>query len=298
MSDLTLTNQSDYNQISEAMGMTHDVKEKKKGSTLARMKIDHKGIVGETQVKGKTKKIEIVDAGSYRLELSDGMEIFQTDPKIRLFNQKFSYKKFIKGSGDVKNRYVKTLMANDLKSDLKDTDGGFNCGKTSGWIEDFASLPEDMKKLIKSIKRVRVLFGLVTFDKPVDNQGLDVDPQENIPFLWEIDNRDAFKIMGTPIGQMAKQNRILPQHFLQLNTEERSIPNGITYYLPTVELLPDVLELTKEDQQTFADFNLWIKNFNDWVDSEHEKAFENKDVDSDTKEIVDEFVDIEEPAAA
>ena len=44
---------------------------------------------------------------------------------------------------------------------MKDNDGGFNCGKPSGWIEDFSSLPETMKELIRSIKRVRVLFGTV-----------------------------------------------------------------------------------------------------------------------------------------
>ena len=34
-----------------------------------------------------------------------------------------------------------------LNSDMKDNDGGFNCGKPAGWIEDFAALPDTMKDL-------------------------------------------------------------------------------------------------------------------------------------------------------
>ena len=296
MSDFTLTNQNNFNQLAEAMGMSADIAVKKQGSTLARLKIDHAGVLGETVIKGKTKKVEVVDAGSYVLQLVDGDKIYQTNPKIRLFNQKFMYKKFVQGNGDTKNRYVKTVMANDLKSDLRDTDGGFNCGKSSGWIDDYQSLPQATKDLIKSIKRVRVLFGEVTFDNPVDEKGLDVDPQKAIPFIYEIDNRDAFKIMGTPIGQMAKQNRILPKHFLQLGTEEKTIPTGVKYYLPTVELVPEVIELEiPKDQETFANFIEWIKNYNDWVIGTHEDIIKGK-ADKDVKNVIDEFVDIDEAA--
>ena len=101
--------------------------------------------------------------------------------------------------------------------------------------------------------------------------------------------------MGTPIGQMAKQNRILPQHFLQLGTEERTIPTGAKYYLPTVELVPKVIELETKDQETFADFNEWLKNYNDWVIGTHEDIIKGK-ADKDVKNVVDEFVDIEEAA--
>ena len=38
MSDLTLTNQNNFNQLAEAMGMSADIAVKKQGSTLARLK--------------------------------------------------------------------------------------------------------------------------------------------------------------------------------------------------------------------------------------------------------------------
>ena len=68
------------------------------------------------------------------------------------------YKKFIKGNEQYANRYVKTVMANDLNSDMKDNDGGFNCGKPAGSSKTWAALPDSMKDLIKSIKRVRAML--------------------------------------------------------------------------------------------------------------------------------------------
>ena len=57
------------------------------------------------------------------------------------------------GTGDKSNRYVKTIMGDNLNIDLKDNDGGFNCGKPSGWIKDFKALPEKMQDLIRQIKK-------------------------------------------------------------------------------------------------------------------------------------------------
>ena len=98
------------------------------------------------------------------------------------------YKRFVKGVGDVKNAFIKTVMADTLKIDLKDTSGNFNCGKPAGYIEDFKALPEDMQNLIRQIKRVRVVFGTVGMANPIDVRGEPVEIDE-IPFIWEVDNR-------------------------------------------------------------------------------------------------------------
>ena len=52
-------------------------------------------------------------------------------------------------------------MHDDLNVDLKDNDGGFNCGKPAGYIQDYNALSQDKKDLIKQIKRVRVVLGTV-----------------------------------------------------------------------------------------------------------------------------------------
>ena len=280
---VTLSNNKDqFNTLAQAMGMGADmVVSKKQKSNLARLKIDHFGVDGETTIKGKKKTIKAVEPGCFSLELPDGDKIYQTNPKIRLFQQKFMYKRYINGNGDNKGMFIKTIMAN-----------GVNCGKPSGWIEDYDSLPDSQKQLIKSIKRVRVLFGLVTFDDAIDNEGLDVDSQESIPFIYEVDNRDAFKTMGVPIGQMAKQNRILPQHYIELGTEERSIPTGAKYFVPSVQLLPNIIELKDEDQNIFTDFADWIENYNSWVSTSNQEAVDVKRKQQNDK-VVDEFVDID-----
>jgi len=291
------TDKGNFNQLATAMGMTADMDTKKTKSNLARIKIDHSGIDGETEIKGKKKTIKVVDPGMYSLELPDGDKIYQEDPKIRLFQQKFMYKRYIMANGDSKGTFVKTIMANDLKSDLIDNIGGVNCGKPSGWIEDYQALPESQKNLIKSIKRVRVLFGLATFDNAVDNQGLDIDPQEGVPFIYEVDNREAFKTMGTPIAQMAKQSRLLPQHQIKLGTDERQIASGNKYYVPSVELLPNLIEITEDDQTTFKSFTDWIENYNTWVSTNHQESIDAKK-QQDNDALVNEFVEIDEIGSA
>lgn len=296
---VNLKDTNNFNQLAEAMGMGADMEKKKGGSTLARLKINHTGVMGETTVKGKVKRVEVVDAGSYVLQMpEDDRKIFSTTATIRLFQQKFMYKRYIT-QDDGKGMFVKTIMANDLKSDLIDNTGGANCGKPSGWIEDYKSLPDETKNLLKSIKRVRVLFGEVTMHNPVDESGNEIDKvKENfssVPFIWEVDNRDAFKTFAAPIAQMAKKNHLLPQHDIDIETEEKTIPTGAKYYLPTVKLAPVEIDLKEEDEVTFTNFNEWIKNYNTYIRTAHTDALKNKS-DDETKEVVDEFVDIEEAA--
>lgn len=294
MSNLALVDsQANFGALAAAMGMQAD-QSKEKSSVLPRLRIDHSGVMGEEEVKGKKRKVEVVPAGLYKLDVPEKETLYSGDVKIRLFNQRFMYKRFIKTAE--KGRFVKTIMALDLKGDLRDNEGGFNCGKPSGWIEDYKSLPSDMQALIKSIKRVRVLFGIVEMAGVVNAQG-EERPDLSMPFIWEVDNKDAFKTLGAPIAQMAKQNRLLPQHWIKLTTEEKSLPNGESYFLPLSTLdLSSSIPLVEADQKTFADFNVWIDNYNDYIIKQfNESRTEGNDVDED---LVDEFVDVEVKDAA
>ena len=77
------TDKGSFNQLATAMGMTADMDTKKTKSNLARLKIDHSGIDGETEIKGKKKTIKVVDPGMYSLELPDGDKIYQEDRRER-----------------------------------------------------------------------------------------------------------------------------------------------------------------------------------------------------------------------
>lgn len=293
MSQLTTLNSSNFAAMAAAMGMSADVKKTKKANTLARLKIDHSGVMGEEEVKGKTRKVQVVDAGMFVLQRPEQPNVYCAAPVVRLFNQRFMYKRYVKGVAGQKDRFIKTIMSTDINTDLRDNEGGFNCGKPSGWIEDYKSLPEDMKNLLKSIKRVRVLFGEVTFPSAVNDKGEEVEGVVSVPFIWEVDNKDAFKEMGAPIAQMAKQNRILPQHSIVLGAEEQTLPTGASYYLPTATLdLSTTIDLTDKDQVLFADFNAWIDNYNEYIVKEFNDNAKSQP-DAELAEIVEEFIEVE-----
>ena len=290
--DISTLNTSNFAELAQAMGMEADTQTKKQTSTLARLKIEHDPIMGEIEHKGKKTKVEVIEAGKYCLTLSDGTtKLYDTNPSIRVFTQKFMYKKYVKGKGpNGKDTYIKTEMANNWKGDHRDTAGGFNCGKPSGWIDDYNSIPQEQKELIKSVKRVRVFFGLITLTAPVNNKGESTKTvTRDVPFIYEIDNKEAFKIMGGPISEMLKQKYLFPQKFLKLGTQERSIASGKKYFVPSVELESGVVDLKNpEDTDTYKDFNEWISRYNTWVANEYSKS--TKDAD---EKLVNEFVDIE-----
>jgi len=283
-----------YAAMAQQMGMSTAMpsSEKKKSSNLPRLRIHHNPLMGEMEVKDKMVKVEVVDGGTYKLEVPEDQTYYATSAIIRPFLQRFMYKRFIMGTDNSPNRYVKTVMANDLNSDMKDNDGGFNCGKPSGWIEDFAALPDTMKDLIRSIKRARVLLGTVELVDPVDEDGNSVTLAPS-PFIWEIENRDAFKTVGGIFTQLSKMRHLPPQHNFIATTEKRELPNGNCFYLPKVQLdASKTIDISdSESQETLANFLAWIANYNEYIlGAWDENKHKNDDVDED---LVDSFVDID-----
>lgn len=283
MTQITTIDTNNYAAMAKAMGIAAEGgTTKEKSSTLARLRINHSPILGDDRI--------LVKGGTYKLDIPDGPTYYATSVKIRPYLQRFMYKRFIKGSGNQPNRYVKTVMADNLNVDLKDNDGGFNCGKPAGYIQDFKSLPEKTQELIKQIKRVRVMLGTIELIDAVDENGNKVDVADT-PFIWEIENRDAFKDVGTVFTKLNKMKRLPVQHNITANTEERKLPNGNSFYLPVVSLdLTKTLELSDTEQDTFGDFMSWVQNYNEyimnaWLDKSSQ---EGEDIDG-----VDDIVDIE-----
>ena len=291
MNQVAALNSNNYAELAQLMGMTADAPKAQKASTLARLRISHSPIMGEADVNGKKVKMEVVPAGCYKLEIPDGPTYYAEEITVRPFLQRFMYKRFIKGSDKTPNRYVKTVMADNLNIDLKDNDGGFNCGKPAGYIEDFKALPQNMQDLIKQIKRVRVVLGEVTLTNPVDSKGERVDV-EPVAFIWEVENRDAFKTVGGVFNQLNKMKRLPPQHTFVSATAEQKLPNGNSFYLPTVELdMGSTLELDGPSKETLTNFLAWVSNYNDYIKNAwDENVSKHEDVDTDT---VDDFIDVD-----
>ena len=292
--ELTTIDTNNYAAMAKAMGIANEgASQRKQTSTLARLRINHSPVMGEADVNGKKVNMEVVSGGTYKLEVPDGPTYYAESVKIRPFLQRFMYKRFVRGTGNNPNRYVKTVMADNLNVDLKDNDGGFNCGKPAGYVQDFKALPEKTQELIREIKRVRVVLGTVELVNATDASGNSVDVDE-MPFIWEIDNRDAFKNVGTAFTKLAKMKRLPVQHIITANTEERKIPTGAVFYLPVVSLdVSSTLELTETEQSMFADFMQWVQNYNEYIiNAWTDKA--NSHDDDDDLAIVDGIIDVDE----
>jgi hypothetical protein len=296
--ELTTIDTNNYAAMAKAMGIANEGSaQRKQASTLARLRINHSPVMGEANVNGKKVNMEVVTGGTYKLEIPDGPTYYAESVNIRPFMQRFMYKRFIRGQGTTANRYVKTVMSDNLNTDLKDNDGGFNCGKPAGYIQDFKALPEETQALIKEIKRVRVVLGSVTLVNATDSSGNSVEVDET-PFIWEIDNRDAFKNVGTAFTKLAKMQRLPVQHVITASTEERKIPTGAVFYLPTVSLdITNTLELTDKEQSMFADFMQWVQNYNEYIVKAWTEKVNVYD-DDDDMAIVDGLIDNEEVEVA
>ena len=284
MSELTTIDTNNYAAMAKAMGIANEGGNKQKASTLARLRIQHSPILGDDKV--------LVKAGQYKMEIPDGETYYASSVKVRPYMQRFMYKRFVKGVGNVPNRYVKTVMADTLTIDLKDNDGGFNCGKPAGYIQDFQGLPKNTQELIRQIKRVRVVLGTVELIGATDSNGNEVNVPETA-FIWEIENRDAFKEVGNVFAKLNKMKRLPVQHIITANPDERKLPNGNSFFLPMVSLdVTNSVEVTQEDQDKFSDFMSWVSNYNEYIINAYaEKASPHND--EDDAAITDGMIDIE-----
>ena len=81
--------------------------------------------------------MEVIGGGTYKLEVPMALHIMRVQ-KIRPYLQRFMYKRFVRGY-DAPNRYVKTVMADNLNIDLGTMT--VQLRKPAGYIQDFKALP-------------------------------------------------------------------------------------------------------------------------------------------------------------
>ena len=291
MTTLTTIDENNYEAMAMMMGV--NPQQKAKGSTLPRLRIWNKGVKN----KDGKRSVEVVPAGFYRLEDPDKAMYYAETVTIRPFLQRFMYKRY---NAD-KNDFTKTVMHENLQVDLKDTAGGFNCGKPAGYIEDFDSLSDEMKEAIKQIRRVRVILGEVEMNNPIDENGNAVDVG-TLPFIWEVDNKTAFKTMGEPFNQMGRQRKLPIQYKITLDTSEQELQTGGAFFLPVPSLdLTQAVVISDEDQVRFSDFLEWIKSYNEyvisnWTDKSSQRSSAEEEALMSTV-AEDVFIEVEDDAA-
>jgi len=304
MNELININTDSYADLAKAMGIATEVSAKpKKSGNLNRLRIWHSPMMGQAEVNGKMANVEVIEGGAYRLEVveeSGSTFYYAKNISIRPFMQRFMLRRYIANlgakAGEPKGTFHRTIMSDNLNGDLKDNTGRFNCGKPSGYIEDFKALAPDMQDLIRQIKRVRVIFGIVTLDEPTNEKGEAV-ALGDVPFIWEIDNKDAFKTLGEQFNSYVKKSRLPIQHLIHLNgTKANELPNGSHFYTPIAEVdFGESFDVTEADQKLFGDFIEWIKNFNDYICKEWEEKVETRQnpITPEEVETVESFIDIE-----
>jgi hypothetical protein len=311
MSELTTINTGNYAAMAKMMGIVDDGKSNKKTNTLNRLRIWHQPVMGQAEVNGRLTNVETIEGGMFRLEIIDGdtsQFAYSKTITMRPFMQRFMYRRYIANKNpkpnEPKGSFHRTIMSDTLNIDLKDNTGRFNCGKPSGYIEDFKALPTDMQDLIRQIKRVRVVFGVVTLDNPVDANGNEMS-EVSTPFIWEIDNKDAYKTVGDQFGVFARQERLpLMHNILFFENVKNDLPNGSSFFTPKCKADTSVThEIKPEDEELLVGFLEWVKNFNDYICKEwDEKATQRQEesviaISEDEAELVEDFIEIESEVA-
>ena len=290
---VTQDNMNKYNvEMAKIMGVADDDdSSESKTSTLARVKIIHAPIMGMKTIDGEETETVVVKGGSYSIQMPDDKIVYGSKLTMRPFMQRYMYKKYVQGT-DVDNPgyFVKTIMADSLNQDLKDTHGGYNCGKPAGYIKDFKALSEDMQKLIRTIKRVRVIFGLATLTNPVDESGKKISNFDtNIPVIFEVDNRTSFKTSGEPFTSLAKRKHLPIQHLIDFSTEVQELQTGGKYYTVLAKLRGESIDVNKEDAEMLQSFLDWITNYNNYVTTSFDEKRGNH-VSEEEAEIIDQIV--------
>ena len=140
--EITTIDTNNYAVMAKAMGMAGEsASSDDKPKTLPRFRINHTPIMGTAEVNGKKVNVEVVEGGTYKLEIPDEQIIYASSAKIRPFIQRFMYKRFVKNmsakAGEPMGIYHKTIMSDNLNIDLKDNQGNYNCGNPARFIKDF-----------------------------------------------------------------------------------------------------------------------------------------------------------------
>ena len=279
--------------LADIMGMSNTVPSSR--SALAEIKQVHQNIMGTKEVDGEQMEVAVIKAGSYSVVFPDETVYYSDKITIRTFMQRFQWERWDDaftrpdvGSG----RMLRSVMGKSLSVDLKDNYGGFNCGRPSGYVKDFSSLPQETQDIMKSTKRYKIVFGLCTLDNAKDANGKSVDVKE-FPFFMRIKNRDSFKAMNDIFNAIQRKNRLPIQHKLVLSSELKSIPSGATYAVVKASL-GDEVEITADDQETLNSFVEWVESMNSITLSKWEENRRPEELSEADEEIVSSIVEIEE----
>ena len=273
--------------LAEAVGVTPQSGGEKKSAALPRVNLMHTGIMGEIDVNGKSIKTEVVPSGSYKITRGEDDVVYASSPTVRIFAIRQQWSKW-----DAKEEMMmKTVMSIDLKGDLKDNVGTFNLGRPSGYIEDWESVPDKTKDLIRSIKRKKILFGELSATGVTDEKGNPVDAITAMPFIFEVPP-SSIKSLDLAVNTLGRKNILPIQCMLKLGANLVNSNTGNSFAVMTLDM-GDKVDLQPEDQDTLHNFLEYITTINSYILEQWDEK--NKEsISDDDAAIVAEFVNVEE----
>jgi len=264
--------------------------------SLARLKMSQTAIEKEIVIDGDALRKPVIKAGSYKLTIDKNTpDVFSETVTFRPFAFRWQYTVW----DNDKRVSQKTVLSTKLGQDLKDTTGGFNLGRPSGYIEDMSALPKSVRDKISSVRRVYVNYGLATLDNPTDAEGNALSKEEytDIPVVFDMTNSRSIKEIKTAATSLASRN-IPPicNTFYFSHKKEKLGDSGESYFRPVVAI-GERVDLSEKDKPTAELFKDIIEGTNRWVMSEYEKnnPSSSEDFMSDRdKELVNSIVEVEE----
>lgn len=260
--------------------------------SIARIGMLHAPIMGEMDVAGKTIKTEVVSVGSFIMTKGDE-KIYSDGVEVRIFAQRQQWQRWNDETGEME----KSVQSNTLSGDLKDSIGGLNLGRPSGYIQDWESVPDDTKAIIRSVKKVNIYYGTITLLKPMNEKGeaLPTDSYVDVPFVMDLKNRDSIKSINGVLTSLQRKNMLPIMSTVQLDGVEGSIASGAKFgYIKA--RLGDKVDLVEGDNEMLKDFIELIEYSNGKIlDLHHERAKGGIDGDEGlVKDILDnDFVDVD-----
>jgi len=260
--------------------------------SIARLGMIHQPVMGEIDFNGKMIKTEVLPIGCFTLTQGEDVT-YATEVHVRIFAQRQQWTRWNSESEEME----KTVLANDLKGDLKDSIGGLNLGRPSGYIEDWNSLDEATKNLIRSVKRTKVLYGTVTLMEPKDASGNPKSGEYvDIPFVYDLKNTASIKSVDKFMKEKKNKNLLPIMSTIKLNGEIGSIPTGAQFGYVSASL-GDKLDISDHDNDTLRNFIELIEYSNGKIlDLHHERAKAHSDEDEGlVQEILNnDFVEVDE----
>lgn len=269
--------------LAELMGVDNQPTQQATPS-LARMNIVNSPIMG---INANGKKEEVVSVGSLVLTVGDDTYYSET-AKIRVFAMRYRWQRY----NETTNKYERTVLANNLRGDLRDNLGGMNLGKKAGYTstEEYQALPEHIKK----VKRIKVFYGQVTMDNPVNEQGEKLNAVKSLPFVWDVKNTPSINSIDSVLNGMNRKNMLpIMAHINLTGAEGGSSPS----WGKVEASLGEKTELTSEDNEILTNFLEYIEYTNAKIlEAHHEHAKSHADEDQSlVKEILNnDFVEVDE----